>query len=102
MWVCNVTNIRNPYQVVYVASVKQYNIINIFVPNCLPKTVNFITFGYWTSYVNFLDQTPLFKNYERISISLVKGIHSYVSELHVDIFQGTTLYRFIRTFGKTI
>jgi hypothetical protein len=44
-----------------VASVKKYYIINILVPNCLPKTVSFVSLGYCTSYVNFLDETSLLK-----------------------------------------
>jgi hypothetical protein len=58
---CNVTNLHDLYQIVYTASVKQYYVINIFVPNCFPKTVNFVTLGYWTSYVNFLDEMSLLK-----------------------------------------
>jgi hypothetical protein len=49
------------FQIVYVASVKKYYIINIFVPNRLPKTVNFVSLGYCTSYVSFLDETSLLK-----------------------------------------
>jgi hypothetical protein len=51
----------DPYQIVYVASVKKYYIINILVPNCLPKTVNFVFLGYCTSYVTFFDETSLLK-----------------------------------------
>jgi hypothetical protein len=61
MLVCNVTNVYILYQIVYVASVKKYYIINIFVPNRLPKTVNFVSLGYCTSYVSFLDETSLLK-----------------------------------------
>jgi hypothetical protein len=90
MLVCNVTNVDEPYQILYMASVKQYYGINIFVPNCLPKTINFVSLGYCTSYVNFLDERALLK-ITNIFLSLRQNIRSYIGELHIDIFQRTSV-----------
>jgi hypothetical protein len=90
MLVCYVTNIYVLYQIVYVASVKQYYIINIFVPNCFPKTVDFVSLGYCTSYVNFRDETSLLK-ITNMFLSSRQNIQSYIGELHIDIFQRTSV-----------